>query len=77
MTTTTTETAPNHATALIPASEPVSMLTPEQAGAFLQLSSGDLLDAVNRGLLAAYDLDGRIRFRASDVFAVLDRYSSH
>lgn len=48
----------------------IEMLTPVEAGLRLQLSADELLAAVNRGLLPAYDLGGHIRFRANDIAAV-------
>ena len=48
----------------------IEMVTPVEAGLGLQLSAAELLDAVNRGLLPAYDLGGHIRFRANDIAAV-------
>ena len=49
----------------------VDMLTPTQVCVELGLDEVGLLDLVNHGHLAAYDLGGNIRFRARDVVASL------
>ena len=49
----------------------IDMLTPTQVCDELHLDEASLLDLVNRGHLAAYDLGGHIRFRATDVVATL------
>jgi len=47
----------------------VDMFTPAQTCEFLRLDDTALLGLVNQGRLAAYDLGGHIRFKASDVRA--------
>ena len=48
----------------------IDLYTPSQAGAVLQFDDTALLDAVNRGMLPAYDLGEGIRFRVNDVTAL-------
>lgn len=53
----------------------IDMVTPQVAGATLQLDNDALLEVVNRGLLPAYDLGGVIRFRSADVAAVAREFA--
>ena len=48
---------------------PVDMFTPAQTCCRLGVSESGLLDLVNTGRLAAYDLGGNIRFKMTDVLA--------
>jgi len=65
-------TAPTQTRTLDPAralSSPIDMFTPAQTCEFLRLDDGAVLDLVNQGRLAAYNLGGHIRFKTSDVRA--------
>ena len=45
----------------------IELCDPTAACDLLDVDDDDLLDLVNRGRLAAYDLDGAIRFRVDHV----------
>ena len=51
----------------------IDMLDPAETCERLRLDDKGLLDLVNGGRLAAYDLGGNIRFKVADVVAVGDR----
>ena len=54
-------------------SSTIDMLTPAQTCSQMSLDEQGVLDLVNTGRLAAYNLGGNIRFRASDVAACARR----
>ena len=63
-------TAPQASSPLPPSPldiSPIDMLTPYQTCKRLDLTPGGLLDLVNDGVLSAYDFEGCIRFRVSEV----------
>jgi len=45
----------------------IDMLTPSQTTMALQIDDRALLNMVNTGQLAAYNLGGSIRFKAADI----------
>ena len=49
----------------------IDMVTPAQVCTQLCLDEHDLLDMVNHGKLAAYDIGGEIRFKAIDVVTAI------
>ena len=51
---------------------PIDMYTPTQTCAELVVSEAGLLDMVNTGRIAAYNLGGAIRFKVADVHAAAD-----
>ena len=53
--------------AIVQTSSTIDMLTPAQTCSQMSLDEQGVLHLVNTGRLAAYNLGGNIRFRASDV----------
>ena len=67
----TTATAlPHHTDDRLRADAEIDLIDPTEACRLLGIDDRRLLDLVNGARLAAFDLDGHLRFRSADVRAV-------